>query len=41
MRRKAVMDVLDSMISHGVTLSRSVELAAQWARSCLLGLFIL
>ena len=32
MRRlsKAVMDVLDAMIRYGVSLSRSVELTAQW-----------
>ena len=29
-RFKAVMDVLDAMIRHGVSLSRSVELTAQW-----------
>ena len=29
-RFKAAMDVLDSMISNGVTLARSVELTAQW-----------
>ena len=39
MRRsfKAVMDVLDSMISHGVTLSRSVELTAQWGNILYIG----
>ena len=31
-RFRAVINVLDSMISHGVTLSRSVELTAQWGR---------
>ena len=31
-RFKAVMDVLDAMILYGVSLSRSVELAAQWDR---------
>ena len=31
-RFKAVMDVLDSMIRNGVSLSRSVELSAQWDR---------
>ena len=31
-RFKAVMDVLDAMIRYGVSLSRSVELAAQWNR---------
>ena len=31
-RFKAVMDVLDAMIRYGVSLSRSVELAAQWDR---------
>ena len=29
-RFKAVTDVLDSMISNGVTIARSVELTAQW-----------
>ena len=36
-RFKAVMDVLDSMISHGVTLSRSVELTAQWCKILSIG----
>ena len=31
-RFKAVMDVLDAMIRCGVSLSRSVELTAQWDR---------
>ena len=31
-RFKAVMDVLDAMIRYGVSLSRSVELTAQWDR---------
>ena len=31
-RFKAVINVLDSMISHGVILSRSVELTAQWGK---------
>ena len=31
-RFRAVIDVLDSMISYGVTLARSVELTAQWNR---------
>ena len=31
------MDVLDSMISHGVTLSRSVELAARWSKILSIG----
>ena len=31
-RFKAVMDVLDGMIRYGVSLSRSVELTAQWDR---------
>ena len=31
-RFKAVMDVLDAMIRHGISLSRSVELSAQWDR---------
>ena len=29
-RIKAVMDVLDAMIRHGISLARSVELTAQW-----------
>ena len=29
-RFKAVMDLLDAMIRYGVSLSRSVELTAQW-----------
>ena len=36
-RFKAVLDVLDSMISHGVTLSRSVELTAQWSKILSIG----
>ena len=36
-RFKAVMDLLDSMIRHGVSLSRSVELTAQWDRILALG----
>ena len=32
-RFRAVLSVLDSMISHGVTLSRSVELTAQWGKT--------
>ena len=36
-RFKAVMDVLDSMIRCGVSLSRSVELTAQWDRILALG----
>ena len=31
-RFKAVMDVPDSTISHGVAQSRSVELTAQWCK---------
>ena len=39
MRRgfKAVMDVLDAMIRYGVSLSRSVELTAQWDRILAIG----
>ena len=29
-RFKAVVDVLDAMIRHGISLARSVELTAQW-----------
>ena len=36
-RFKAVMDVMDSMILHGVTLSRSVELTAQWSKILSIG----
>ena len=37
-RFKAVMDVLDAMIRYGVSLSRSVELTAQWVRILAAGL---
>ena len=36
-RFKAVMDLLDAMIRFGVSLSRSVELAAQWDQVLALG----
>ena len=36
-RFKAVMDVLDSMISHGVTLSRSIKLTAQLGKILSIG----
>ena len=36
-RFKAVMDVLDSMIRNGVSLSSSVELTAQWDRILAVG----
>ena len=36
-RFKAVMDLLDAMIRCGVSLSRSVELTAQWDRILALG----
>ena len=36
-RFKVVMGVLDSMISHGVTLARSVELTAQWDKILSIG----
>ena len=36
-RFKAVMDVLDAMIRFGVSLSRSVELTAQWDRILAIG----
>ena len=36
-RFKAVVDVLDAMIRYGVSLSRSVELTAQWDRVLALG----
>ena len=36
-RFKAVMDVLDAMIRYGVSLSRSVELTAQWDKTLALG----
>ena len=37
-RFRAVMGVLDSMISHGVTLARSVELTAHWDKILSIGL---
>ena len=39
MRRmfRAVLNFVDSMISHGVTLSRSVELTAQWGKILSIG----
>ena len=40
-RFKAVMDVLDAMIQHGVSLARSVELTAQWDRILAIGLLYL
>ena len=36
-RFKAVMDVLDSMIRHGVTFARSVELTVQWDKILSIG----
>ena len=36
-RFKAVMDLLDAMIRHGVSLSRSLELTAQWDKFLALG----
>ena len=36
-RFKAVMDVLDAMIRYGISLSRSVELTAQWDRILAIG----
>ena len=36
-RFKAVMDVLDAMIRYGISLSRSVELSAQWDRILAIG----
>ena len=36
-RFRAVFNVVDSMISHGVTLFRSVELAAQWGKILSIG----
>ena len=36
-RFKAVMDILDAMIRYGVSLSRSVELTAQWDQILALG----
>ena len=36
-RFKAVMDVLDAMIRSGISLSRSVELTAQWDRILAIG----
>ena len=34
---KAVMDILGAMIRYGVSLSRSVELTAQWDQILALG----
>ena len=36
-RFKAVIDVLDAMIRYGISLSRSVELTAQWDRILAVG----
>ena len=36
-RFKAIMSVLDSMISHGVALVRSVELIAKWDKILSIG----
>ena len=36
-RLEAVMDVLDAMIRYGISLSRSVELTAQWDRILAIG----
>ena len=36
-RFKAVMDLLDAMVRYGVSLSRSVELTAQWDQILALG----
>ena len=36
-RFKAVMDVLDAMTRSGVSLSRSLELSAQWDRILIIG----
>ena len=36
-RLKAAMDVLDSMISCGVTLARSVELTSEWDKILSIG----
>ena len=36
-RFSAVLNVLDSVVSHGVTLSRSVELTAQWGKIVSIG----
>ena len=36
-RFKAVMDLLDAMVRYGVSLSRSVELTAQWDQIIALG----
>ena len=36
-RFRAVLNALDSMISHGVTLSRSVELTARWNKILSIG----
>ena len=36
-RLKAVIDVLDAMIRHGISLARSVELTAQWDKILAIG----
>ena len=36
-RLKAILDVLDGIVRHGVSLSRSVELLLQWGRVSRLG----
>ena len=36
-RLKAVMELLDAMIRYGVSLSRSLELSAQWDRVLIIG----
>ena len=39
-RFKAVIDVLDAMIRHGISLARSVELTAQWDRILATGPYV-
>ena len=36
-RLKAVMELVDAMIRYGVSLSRSIELSAQWDRILIIG----
>ena len=40
-RFKAVIDVLNAIIRHGISLARSVELTAQWDRILAIGIPLL
>ena len=39
-RLKAVMELVDAIIRYGVSLSRSIELSAQWDKILSIGLFV-